>query len=736
MKKLLSLILALTFGLGLTLPAQAQEEAGSAAGGLTAAEETADQALARVTQRVKETLGLDTAGYTSFWGDRYEDGLANVWSLSWDGPDGSLSVEALDDGTVISYSLGSTYSAYSAFPAFPGGDRDAAEQAARDFLDKVLMPGETVALEEPQNAANLNSDAFRFSGQILLNDLPSPLTYSVTVRREDGQVTRFRREAPASAFVGDIPGAAPAADPADAAEALTGTLALRLEYVLEEDGKRASLRYVPEDTDLYYIDAATGEALNITELEALMGGGVGLAGAGDDTAAVTEESVEEADRGSGLTEAEQAGIAQLEGVLSAEALDTALRAETAYGLEAYALASASYTLVKAQGEGETDQVLCALTYRVPDEEAYRSRTVTVDARSGAVQSLRSSAPWLEEGEASALTRAQAQKRAEDYLAQFCGGQWETLALSEEEAADGADRRPYYVFTYVRQANGVPFPANYYTVAIDRADGSVYRLDFVYDEAVDFASPQGIVDEAAALAAWAGTYETTLAYRLVPRALDAADEAEARLLELGLTHFYGLRLTYALEREGRYLGVDAAAGEPVETEIYDSAIAYDDLEGTWAQADAEKLTAYGVGYDGGAFRHQKSLTQWDMVALLVSLEGWRIDPETADSQARDNAYAAAYSMGLLARGERDDGAAVTRGELVRRLLDCAGYRAVARLEGIYRCSLSDADSIPDGELGYAALAQGLGMVRDAYAGSRTATRGELAAMLCRLLERDA
>ena len=200
MKKLLSLILALTFGLGLTLPAQAQEEAGSAAGGLTAAEETADQALARVTQRVKETLGLDTAGCTSFWGDRFEDGLANVWSLRWDGPDGSLSVEALDDGTVISYSLGSTYSAYSAFPAFPGGDRDAAEQAARDFLDKVLMPGETVALEEPQNAANLNSDAFRFSGQILLNDLPSPLTYSVTVRREDGQVTRIRREAPASAF--------------------------------------------------------------------------------------------------------------------------------------------------------------------------------------------------------------------------------------------------------------------------------------------------------------------------------------------------------------------------------------------------------------------------------------------------------------------------------------------------------------------------------------------------------
>ena len=35
----------------------------------------------------------------------------------------------------------------------------------------------------------------------------------------------------------------------------------------------------------------------------------------------------------------------------------------------------------------------------------------------------------------------------------------------------------------------------------------------------------------------------------------------------------------------------------------------------------------------------------------------------------------------------------------------------------------------------AIAQALGMVRGSYQGDRTATRGELAAMLCRLLERQ-
>ena len=734
MKKLLSLILALTMGLGLTLPAHAAEEpvsdaAADASAGLTAAEETADAALARVTGLVKDALGLNTEGYDDFWGDRYENGLTDVWSLNWSGSDGDLSVEALDDGTVISYRLGQTYSAYSAFPTFPGGDADAAAQAARDFLDKVLGAGETVELGEPRNAASLSSDSIRFSGSILLNGLPSPLTYSITVRGEDNQVIRFSRDAAAGTFLGEVPGAEPSVDQETAAADLAATLALRLEYVLEEDGTSAVLRYVPEDTDTYYIDAVTGEALNMTELEALLGGMAGAAG--DDTAAAAETA---ADSGNGLTEAEQAGIAQLEGVLSSAALDEALRSEAAYGLDGYALSSASYTLVEAREEGEEDQVLCALYY-VASGEDYRSRTFTVDARTGAVQSIWSSAPWLEEGESPALTRAQAQARAEDYLSRLCGGRWDTLALAEEESLEES-RRPYYTFTYVRQSDGIPFPENYYAVAIDAMDGSVYRLDYVYGEDVTFASPEDIVDEAAALAAWAGTYETTLAYRLVPRALDGGDETEARLMELGAGYWYGLRLTYGLEREDDCRGIDAATGEPVWQEAYDSAITYTDLEGAWAQADAEKLAAYGVGYDGGLFQHRKSLTQWDLVALMASLEGYRIDPENADQWERDSAYSTAYSMGLLARGERDDDAVVTRGELVRRLLDCAGYRAVARLEGIFVCTLSDADTIPASDLGYAALAQGLGMIQGAYGADQTATRGQLAAMLCRLLEREA
>ena len=117
-------------------------------------------------------------------------------------------------------------------------------------------------------------------------------------------------------------------------------------------------------------------------------------------------------------------------------------------------------------------------------------------------------------------------------------------------------------------------------------------------------------------------------------------------------------------------------------------------------------------------------RWD--ALLLpgggDLEPWRYGRENTASRGLEP--------------ERDDNAVLTRGEVVRMLLDAAGYGPAARLRGIYTCAYSDKGSIPAEELGYAALAQALGLASGTYAGSRTATRGEAASMLCRVLERAA
>ena len=86
MKRLLSLALSAALLAALALPA-------------AAAEESADARLAKVTQAVKSTLSLNTDEYESFHGGVEQD-LAPVWNLEWQGEKRSLSIPALEDGTV------------------------------------------------------------------------------------------------------------------------------------------------------------------------------------------------------------------------------------------------------------------------------------------------------------------------------------------------------------------------------------------------------------------------------------------------------------------------------------------------------------------------------------------------------------------------------------------------------------------------------------------------------------
>ena len=87
---------------------------------------------------------------------------------------------------------------------------------------------------------------------------------------------------------------------------------------------------------------------------------------------------------------------------------------------------------------------------------------------------------------------------------------------------------------------------------------------------------------------------------------------------------------------------------------------------------------------------------------------------------------------MAAGGSGDDAVLTRSQAVKLLLDSLGYGRVARIPGIFRCDFADAGSIPAADMGYAALAQGLGVVsgdsEGNYAAARPATRCEGAVML--------
>ena len=722
MKRLLSLTLAAALLAALTLPAAAAEEA-------------QDARLARVTSLVKEALALDTDSYETFRGDLSE-ALVPVWDLSWEGERRSLSVQALEDGTVASlYRWESSPSAACSgdgFPSFPetGGTEDRA--AAEAFLARVLRKGEAVELEDAEGAAFLGGSDSAWSGTIVLNGLPSPLHYSI--RAEDGLVKHFSRDVPETSSVGGVPSPEPSAGAAKAREDLAGTLKLRLEYVLETaGGARAVLRYVPEaGAHEFLADGKTGELIDLTELEARMRQGYRAAG-GDNGAPAPTAKAELAADEAGLTRVELEGVQQLEGVLSKEELDKALRAESAYGLRGYALTGTSYES-EAGTDGRAGRVLCTLRYARTDGGERLTRNITVDAKTGDVDSVWSSAPY---GREEKVSEEEALKQAEAFLKTRFPDRSLVLYRTDREIMPWrTETQPYRHFTFAQAVNGLPFRGNAVHVGIDNADGSVYSLSSSWDESVTFDGANGMVSMETALSAWAGTYETVLAYRNVPQKLSKADPAQAKLLEQGTEYGYALRLAYGLERAESCAGVDAKTGAPVREER-DGArqpLSYDDLAGSSARADVEKLARYGAGYAGGKFRPSQNVTQWELVALVYSLRGAALEPEAVEKDGRENAYYEAYRLGLLRSSERDDGAVLSRGDVIKMLLNAAGYGPAARLGGIYTCGYSDKDSIPAEGLGYAAIAGALGMASDVYAGSRTATRGEAASMLCRVLER--
>ena len=726
MKRLISLTLAAALLAALALPAAAAEEL------------TADARLARVTQAVKNVLDLDTDAYEDFSGGVSED-LVPSWDLTWSGENRSLSISALEDGTIVSlyrWESDPSPNQYwgSRFPTFPeaGGGSDRA--LAGDFLKRVLRPGETVNLEEQEAGASLDRSDGAWSGTIVLNGLPSPLHWSISV--ENGMIEHFSRDVPELAVVGGVPGPGASVEQAKAAEDLHKTLKLRLEYVLTKPGgTRAVLRYLPQSIHNFQVDAAAGGLLDVTALEEEMDKGYNTASGGAaDSAAATPTATEGAADRNGLTQAELEGVQKLEGILSKEELDKALRTESAYGLRGYALTSAAYETRRDGGDGET-RAVCSLRYARTDGGERLTRTITVDAKTGAVEGVWSSAPW---GREKKVTENEALKKAEAFLKTWCPDRDLVLYESEQEVMPWrTEGRTDWRFTFAQEVNGLPFGSNDVTVGIDNLDGSVYYLSSHWDADVAFEDAEGVVSMKTALNAWAGTYKAVLAYRNVPQKLDKADPNQAKLMEQGMEYYYGLRLTYALEREESFAGVDAKTGEPIREERSNTrqALAYTDLAGSAAKADVEKLAGYGVGFAVDKFHPGKNITQWELVALIYSLQSPALDPEGAGEDVRDNAYFSAYRRGLLRLAERDDGAVLTRSQVVKMLLDAAGYGPAARLGGnIFTCGYTDKSSIPAEGLGYAAMAQALGMASGGYDGARTATRGEAASMLCRVLER--
>lgn len=693
--------------------------------------------LATVTGKVKDVLALDTEEYKEFSGQLTEGDLAPTWRLSWRGEGGSLEITASESGRILSYYRFDEDGAQDNVSlSLPKGDPAKAKNAAAAFLKRVLSSAETVNLGNVDKTNSLRQSRYYFRGTILLNGSPSPLNFSLVVRASDCAVVQFHRDDVETGYIGTVPAASFQMRQSAAEPLLRDTLSLRLEYVLDEGKQTAVLRYLPDNTDNFYVDDASGKLVNLTELYEELGK---YGGTYDEMKDAEAGPAAGADSGN-LTQAEQLGADKLKGTLSKDALNQKARSISALGLDSYTLASVSYR--EDESVNGASVIVARLSYAKRADEQTLYRWVTLNAKTGELMAVSSSRLWNDD-ESSKVDEDAARKTAEAFLT---AQQKEHFALCAAYTGDSSSYREngshgIWSFQYARQENGYFFPADQFSVGIDAMDGSVSAYSQSWSEDVSFDDPNGIVSMEQAVSAYFKTFQITKGYVAVPQKLDLSDPEYAPLIEMGYRALYSLKLGWQLTASDKAVtGIDAKTGQPVFWTSEDSgSLQYSDLAGSTAKSAAETLADYGVGYTGGKFRPDKALTQLDLVALLASTQGILIDPDNLADGDADLAYRTVYGMGALQRENRNDNQPLSQIDVIKILLDAGGYGPVAQLQGIYRTDFSDESKIPENLLGYAALAQAMKVAQSDSVGrlnpSRPATRGDAGVMLLAFMQRN-
>lgn len=691
-----------------------------------------EQALTEVTLTVKEILDVADS-YTDFSGN-YDDYLHGQWYLSWVGEDEELSVTASGEGKIMeiycySYTEQDT-NFYGFAPHFPDMDEETARAAAEDWLERLLGEGESARIDSVRTY--LTDREYRFSGTVLLNGLPSPIGFNLRLG-SDGRIGSYSRTDSYGGYLGTVPAAEPAVQREEAAESLAAQAELELYWVM--NGQSAELRYVPLWPETV-VDAGSGQAVDMEALYASFYG-IGSGVSTMDMAAAEAAEAPAMGNRAELTEAELAGIENYAGLLTQEQMDAGLRALEDLGLdEDFALRNIDYAVDSDSGE-----VTATLRYgktMTEDElygysrEQFREfsdwgeelsviKYISLNAESGQLQSVNTSYPLWELDSSQSLGEERLDEAAEAFLEQVCP---ERLAQTERCTLDAyADE---WVWAQVEQ--GYFFPDNRLTVSLNAATGLVDSFSCQWQEDVSFGSSD-VLSEQQALELYTGGMELTLGYVAWPEELDESDPIARPYIDWGYRWVESLRLAWYYADRDEIQGLEAVSGRLIRRENNSQQdYEYSDLAGTaWEEAVTE-LASAGIGLSGGVFGGEEGLDMRTAMILLLQANG----SSTAGNWDDERLGERAVSAGFIGAGQWKADAAMSGMDFVKAILRASVYGEACRLTGIWTEGLSR--SVAEEDLGYAAVAQALGIWDGSDWLYEGCTRAQAAQMLWAFMKR--
>lgn len=653
------------------------------------------------------------------------------WNFYWSNYEkGEISVTCDNDGRINNY----RYYNYNRNrnPLLPTSSPEDFTETVKTFIHKTMPYTKNLDLRlEEINGGSIYSPSYTYYFIRYENDIPVyEESVSVTYDYSACAVTRMTSSLsvnvdfskPETVILED-----------EAKEILSEnqkmTLSYRLKTEYDDEGKltsrKAYLVYTPE---IHYIsvDASTGEVYterntwNVIKTAPTYGNVMM-----DSATSKNESAEEEAGGGYQLSEEELEQLAVLESLITKdEAIKVVASNEKLYidpaatVVKAY-LSKNHYRVKPANADEDKNSYVWNIEFSAPETYGidypyyYHGMNAVVDASTSELISFYAEVPdyyyYKETNKAAPsikYTEADAEGIAQEFIKTMLPEKYENVRLSSNyfnvpllytENADGTRTPTYSVsrMSFVRQNEGVDFTYNSVNVSVDMVTGKITNYNYSWFDDVVFESPRDAIGEKEALMSlysydgFGINYEVNAHYTYNEYLTRERNGEYIDYDELFDTAFYS-RTVYSAYNQGtntiRALDgkmIDYSGEEYVDNGYFYS---YDDIDNHWAKNTIMRFSWIGMGFDGGKFEPDKEISFEDFTNLCSATGLYYYDSEM---QASDS---------------------ITRMDAVKYIIDCLGYSKIAKLENVFITDFVDNSDFLSGDVGYAAIARGFGLIQ--------------------------
>ncbi len=666
-----------------------------------------ERALLSVKRKIPVPEDLTEFSYKlGYSGGNYSK--SKYWNFTWRDKEYNKSVKVRcdEEGNILSYSIYNSEDRTSK----PTYLKEELVKNATDFIKKVAPEiSDKIELSKSE-FSGVYSGTYLYTFERVENGIKMPDNeVTVTVNYETGEVKRFNSD---WTFDVEIPSPELNISLEEAREKIGENLEMKLKYMSKTENigdkkvVKAYLVYVP-DKSYIAVDAKTGEIYDtrdefydMDELEDSKNAAT-ASFSSLDMAAEEELTVEEVEK---INEMKKL-ITKEEAILAVTSRkDVLLLDDNAKAIEAKLTQKYDYDEEKNTGYIWQLRFTDPRSIKENNEDTYRAYIkATVDAENGKILYYHSTVRSYYDSELKEwedinvkYTSEQCQNTFENFVKNMESEKFSDTRLSD--STDTAyllkyiDEKPVYggySYNYVRVNEGVDYTYNNISGDVDGITGKIYSYNVNWTDNIEFESPNGAISAKEAYNAYSEKDGFELVYEINnkhyiennPKEDEYYDYSDLYVLEKEV------RLVYRTDIYPQYISPFTGEQLDYSGTVYEEAgeKKYTDISGYWGERYIKLITDMEYSFDGDEFLPEKAITKDEWFNLLRTVGSYTDEDEYKDAKK------------------------VTKLDAVKMIINSLYLERVAKIPNIYKSSFDDIGEVQNSDIGYVALAEGLGIL---------------------------